>query len=395
MIALVLSGGGARGAYQAGVLRRVAEIRPDLPFPILAGSSAGSVNVTYVASRADRFAAAADSLAQLWAELTVERIYRADAVSLSRIGLRWLRDLAGGGLITRTRARSLLDTAPLEQLLREQVEFQNIQPLIERGSVHAISVTATSYTTGQAVSFVQGASGLRAWGRERRTAVLTQLGPEHVLASCAIPFIFPAARVGDAHYGDGNVRMRNPFSPAAKLGASRIFAVSTRCPGVAPEPLPGIAGYPPPAQVAGVLLSAVLIDSFEDDAAQLARINLLLKGADPAASRKPETTGLRPIELLVIAPSRDLGRLAMDYQRRFPPFVRWLLRGIGIRESQSADLVSYLLFDRTYTQALLELGYEDATAHASEIERFLDGAPVGQTAAAAPPATLRVSSAGP
>jgi NTE family protein len=253
--ALVLSGGGARGAYQVGVLRRVAEMRPDLPFPILAGSSAGSVNVSYLAGRADGFAKAVDSLARLWADLTVDRIYRTGALSVSRMGLRWLRDLTGGGRATGIRARSLLDTTPLAQLLDEHVAFRSIQPLIERGVLHAVSVTATSYTTGQSVSFVQGGPTVLPWGRTRRIALLTSLERAHVLASCAIPFLFPAVRIGDAHYGDGNVRLGNPFSPPARLGASRIFAVSTRHPATAAEAgAPVVTGYPPLAQVAGVPL---------------------------------------------------------------------------------------------------------------------------------------------
>jgi NTE family protein len=372
LIALVLSGGGARGAYQVGVLRRVAEMRPDLPFSILSGSSAGSVNVSYLASRADAFAKAADSLARLWAELTVDRIYRTGALSLSRMGLRWLRDLTGGGRATGTRARSLLDTAPLAQLIDEHVAFESIQPLIDRRLLHAVSVTATSYTTGQSVSFVQGGPTVLPWGRTRRIALLTPLERAHVLASCAIPFLFPAVQIGDAHYGDGNVRLGNPFSPPARLGASRIFAVSTRHPVTAAEAgAPAVTGYPPPAQVAGVLLNSIFLDSFDDDAGQLLRVNSLLGRSDPAVSPGNDTAFLRPIELLVIAPSRDLGRLATQYQHHFPPVVRWLLRGVGAGETESADLVSYLLFDRAYTQALLDIGYADATAHASEIERFL------------------------
>lgn len=373
MVSLVLGGGGARGAYQAGVLRRVAEIRPDLPFSILVGSSVGSVSIAYLASRAEAFAAAADSLARLWAEVTVDQVFRSDSFSLSWIGLRWLRDLAGGGVIFGARARSLLDTAPLSRLIMRHVRFEKIQPLIERGILHAVAVIATSYATGQSVTFVQGHPEIRPWTRPHRIAVLTRLGVEHVLASCAIPFVFPAVRVGAEHYGDGNVRLSYPFSPAAKLGASRIFAVSLRHPkDAAAAAVPMVQGYPPPAQVAGVLLNSVFLDSFDDDAAQLVRINSLLARGDGPSCLLELSPPLRPIDLFVIAPSRDLGRLASAYQHHFPPVVRWLLRGVGIGETRSADLVSYLLFDRAYTQALLEIGYADASAQAGSIERFLE-----------------------
>jgi len=375
MLSLVLSGGGARGAYQVGVLRRIAEMRPDLPFPVLVGSSVGSINVSYIGSRSDRFATAVDALAQLWATLTVDRIYRTDTLSLSRIGLQWLRELTGGGHLVGTRARSLLDTTPLQRLLAEHLHLRNIRPFIERGLLRAVTVIATSYTTGQSVSFVQGHSGISPWSRSRRVAVLTDLGTEHVLASCAIPFIFPAVRVGDAHYGDGNVRLSNPFSPAAKLGASRILAVSLRHPkNPAEASVPLFRGYPPLAQVAGVLMNSVFLDSFDDDVAQLVRVNSLLSRTSLELSGSEEEPGLRRIQLLVVAPSRDLGRLAGEHAHRFPPVVRWLLRGLGAGETQSADLVSYLLFDRSYTQPLLELGYADAAARTSAIERFLDEA---------------------
>jgi NTE family protein len=367
--ALVLSGGGARGAYQVGVLRRVAELRPDIPFRILTGSSVGSINLAYVAARADGFATAVRALADLWAGLAVDHVYRTDPRTVSKIGLRWVRDLAGGGHVAGGRARGLLDTAPLEALVRRETSFSRMARMVDERIVAGLSVAATSYTTGQAVDFVQAGPDFVPWSRARRIAVPATMDAPHVLASSAIPFVFPAVRVGDAYYGDGNLRQSNPFSPAVKLGASRIFAISVRHPVTAASAARRVVhGYPPPAHVAGLLLNTIFLDNFEDDAVQLLRVNALLRSMPEAAGRIP---GFRPVDLLAMAPSRDLGRLALGYQDRFPPTVRWLLRGIGAPETRSADLVSYLLFDRAYTQALLEIGYADAAARIDEIERFL------------------------
>lgn len=372
MISLVLSGGGARGAYQAGVLRRVAEMRPDLPFSILVGSSAGAVNISFLACRANEFSKAVEDLNKLWGELTIDKIYRAGTFSLSWTGMRWLRDLAGGGLVAGSRVQSLLNVHPLEDLVKTNMNFQNIPTFISENKLRAVSLIATSYTTGQTVNFLHADPNVIPWTGTRRVAVATALNLEHVLASCAIPFFFPAVRVSDGYFGDGNIRLSNPFSPAVKLGARRIFAVSLRRQTLAREMTAVVHGYPPPAQVAGILLNSIFLDSFDDDAQQLERVNSLVRAGAPTNNATP----LRQIKLLMMTPSRDLGRLATEYQNRFPAGLRWLLRGIGADEIRSADLVSYLLFDQTYTQTLLELGYEDAKRRSAEIEEFFAADPL-------------------
>ncbi len=370
--ALVLGGGGARGAYQAGVMRAIARIYPDLEFPILAGISAGAINTAFVAAHGTTFGQAADELASLWLSITPEQVYRVDAPSLTRNAVRWGWRLASGGMSdANEQTRGLVDTAPLRQLLRRALSndadgtIDGIERNIASGRLQAVALSATSYSTGQAVTWVQG-GGFRLWQRPQRRSELARLGIEHVLASSALPLLFPAIRVGREWYGDGGIRLTAPLSPALHLGAARILTISTRRARTRVEAdVSQIVGYPPPAQVLGVLYNAVFLDLIDQDILRLKLLNHLLANV-PEGQRR----GMREVDILVLRPSEDLGRMARQYEPRLPAALRFLTRGWGTRRTTSPDVLSLVMFQPDYIRALIELGEKDVKAQTGRIDAF-------------------------
>lgn len=372
-LALVLTGGGARAAYQVGLLAYLTKRFPGLRIPILTGVSAGALNTAYLAVRQGTLGEAVRDLATLWGGLTPERIFRADARALAWNAARWATRLASGGLIHGPRVRGMLDTSPLHGLLESVLAVKDggalagIEANLQRGAVKAVSISTTNYSTGQSVVWVQGWQ-CEMWTRPQRKAVQGVLTVDHVMASAALPLVFPAVRIGDAWYGDGGVRLTAPLSPAIHLGAGRILAISTR---YAPTPeeadRASVVGYPPPAQVAGILLNAIFLDLIDEDALRLRRLNQLLEKV-PGQSYG----GLRRIELLVLRPSRDLGRLALEYEQRLPTAFRFMTRGLGTHETLSPDLLSLLLFQSDYLKRLMEIGEADAEAHGAEIAALVN-----------------------
>jgi NTE family protein len=376
---LVLVGGGARGAYQAGVLQGIAEIlaepfgnRP--LFDVLSGISAGAINAAYLASRADRMADAMSGLAELWSLLEIESVMRTDPISLSSIGGRWLRDLAFGGLLPSTvRSNHLLDTAPLRELVAANIDFPAIGRHIQSGRLHGFAVSATSYTTGTAVTFFDAHESVEPWTRSSRLGLHTRIRLDHVLASAAIPFLFRPVFVEGAFFGDGGIRMSTPLSPAIHLGADKIVAISVRHPrsdeSTAQLNREAQEREVSTADIAGVLLNAAFMNALDGDAERMMRINQTIELIDERR-RAEHPYGLRSIPLLVIRPSIDLGSLASDQFRRLPASLRYVTRGLGASDDRGADFLSYLAFDPTYTRPLLELGRSDALAQRNEIEAF-------------------------
>jgi NTE family protein len=371
--ALVLGGGGARGAYQAGVMRAIARTYPELEFPILTGISAGAINTAFIAAHGETFAQAADELASLWLSITPDQIYRVDAASLIRNVIRWGWRLASGGISdANEQTRGLVDTAPLVQLLRGALSkgadgtIDGIERNIASGRLQAVALSATSYSTGQAVTWVQG-GGFRLWQRPQRRSELARLGIQHVLASSALPLLFPAAKVGSEWYGDGGIRLTAPLSPALHLGAARILTISTRRARTRLEAgVSQIAGYPPPAQVLGVLYNAVFLELIDQDILRLKLINRLLANV-PEGHRR----GMREVDILVLRPSQDLGRMAREYEPRLPASLRFLTRGWGTRRTTSPDVLSLVMFQPDYIRALMELGEKDVEAQTGRIDAFL------------------------
>jgi NTE family protein len=376
-IGLVLTGGGARAAYQVGALRALAEILPrgPLPFDVVAGISAGAINGVAVACSAQDFAAGAGALHQTWAALTPDRIFRTGALKLAAIGSRWMRDLGGGGFLGGNSINYLLDPAPLRRLLTEVLPLARMRRHLRAGRLSGLAVSATSYLTGAGVTWYEGDERIRPWQRSTREGLRARLTVEHVMASAAIPLFFPPVRVGDGYFGDGCVRMVYPMSPAIHLGAERILAISVRHPRLAPGGPAAAEGAPLPiSQIAGVLLNAVFLDSLDTDLERLERVNrtLALVPGERLAARDLE---LRSIPVLALRPSQDLGRLAGDEYHRFPSMLRYFLKGIGVTKDSGFDLLSYLAFEPVYVARVMELGYTDTMARRDEVEAFFRDEP--------------------
>jgi NTE family protein len=375
LLALVLTGGGARAAYQVGFLRYLAAKYPDLSPGILTGVSAGGMIAAHLAARPGRFADAVEVHFDLWRNLRMDDVFRVDPRELTVRTARWALRLVSGGAPGSPAARSLVDTRPLREfvthVLRADADgtIPGIASSLEAKRLCAVTLTASSYTTGQSVTWVQGIEGcgVRSWERPQRKGIETTLRVDHVMASAALPLFFPAIDVGGAWYGDGGIRLTAPLSPAVHLGARRIMAVSTRYARSRREAdVPMVAGYPPPAQVVGVLLNAVFLDLLDTDALRLDQINTLLDRLPPQAR-----DGLRHIDLLTLRPSQDLGLLANEYESDLPRTFRFLTRGLGSRETRSNDMLSLLMFQPEYIARLIELGEADARKRGAEIEAFL------------------------
>jgi NTE family protein len=374
-LALVLTGGGARGAYQVGVLRHLASRFPELRIPILTGVSAGAVNIAHLAQHGGTFREAVEELVTLWGGLTPNHVFRVDASSLFRNAARWSIRLASGGVGTGVgTTRGLLDTAPLRGYLEgalrpERGKLTGIEHNLRSGTLRAVALGTTSFTTGQSIMWVQGRA-IELWERPKRRSVQTWLGLDQVMASAALPLLFPLVQIGDEWHGDGGVRLAAPLSPALHLGAHKIIAVATRYERTREEAdIPDVVGYPPPAQILGVLYNAIFLDLIDQDVIRLARMNKILR-AVPEEKRD----GLRIVDILVFRPSRDLGRIAKEYEPRLPRAFRFLTRGTGTRETRSPDFLSLLMFQDDYIARLVELGEADAAARSEEIAAFLDGA---------------------
>lgn len=383
-IGLVLTGGGARAAYQVGVLKAIARMSQacgaaaSSPFQIITGTSAGAINASALACSADDFVAGMEALADVWENVHAEQVYRADSLGVIRTGAPWLTMMSLGWLVARwkrVKPRSLLDNRPLEGLLQRLIRFERLPELMARGYLHALAVTASSYTSGEHVTFYDSANGIQPWTRHQRQAIRSALTVPHLLASAAIPFLFPsvALPVGSGHewFGDGSMRQAAPISPAVHLGSDRILIIGAgRMHEPADRQIPA-NGYPSVAQIAGHALSNIFLDALAVDVERLQRINATLSLLPPEA--RPHTP-LKPIDALVIAPSQRLDDLAALHIQALPLTIRALLGAIGVSgEGQAARggaLASYLLFEADYTRALIELGMADTEARRDEVARF-------------------------
>ncbi|MDH3523710.1 MAG: patatin-like phospholipase family protein [Acidobacteriota bacterium] len=368
-LGIVLTGGGARAAYQVGFLRCLARKMPALTVPVITGVSAGAINAVFLAAHRGGLPAAAEKLTRLWSGLSVDKVFHIHSWFLARTALHWGLGLLSGGH-GDPQLRGLLDTTPLRKLLEAELEdgrgrIPGIAENLAAGRLESLAVSTLKYATGQTVTWVQGRE-IESWVRPHRLGVRGEITAEHVMASSALPVVFPAQKLGDGWYGDGGVRSLTPLAPAIHLGANRILAISTRYGRTLAEASdPAVAGYPPPAQILGTMLNAVFLDSLDHDALHLERINMLLAG---------ERRGhLRPLELLVLRPSQDIGRLAAAYEERLPGAFRFVTRGLGTRRTASPDFLSLLMFQPEYLERLMEIGEADAEARFDEIERLLNG----------------------
>ncbi|PAP78846.1 hypothetical protein BSZ37_17960 [Rubrivirga marina] len=370
-----MTGGGARAAYQAGVLRGLARLAPDFRPDILTGVSAGALNGAFLAASAqDPFPVAVDRLVDVWRDLRADHVYRLDRPTVPQALARFVRR---PDEVSPPAEGGFLDTTPLKEFVEGHLgaagePMEGVDRAVREGHLGAFAITTTSYTSGQSVTWVQG-EGIEPWDRPMRRAVRTKLQPEHVLASAALPFFFPAVAIenealGHGWYGDGGIRLTAPLSPALHLGADKILVVNTRYgPSRAEADAPKVDAYPPPTRVLGILMNAVFLDVLDRDAQTLRRINALV-----ASTPRGEWNGFRPVELLVLRPSVDLATLAVGYEPRLPPSMRLVMGGLSSGDGRSPDWLSMLGFDPAYVEALLQIGEADAERQADEIAAFLE-----------------------
>jgi len=370
-----MSGGGARAAYQVGVLQVLAKHRPELALDILTGVSAGAINAAHLAGHPGSFAAATSALGALWLGLSTEQVFRTDWFSLFGHVLRSAALLISGGRRIPGRPRGMVDNQPLREFLYGALDadpadgaLNGIRRNLAAGRLRAVAVTTSSYSAGTSVTWVEGGQ-IAPWTRSHRIGVSCRLNVEHVMASTSLPLFFPSVVLDGEWHGDGGIRLSAPLSPAVHLGAQRIIAISTRHQsGASPAAhAPMIDGYPPPAQIAGSLVNALFLDLLDGDALRLVRINELL-------ARLPEERrdGLRTVDILLFRPSRDLGELANEYEPQLPRGFRFLTRGLGTRQTRSNDFLSLVMFQHDYLKHLIELGRADAEARLDELLRFAD-----------------------
>jgi NTE family protein len=369
--ALVLSGGGARGAYQVGVLQGLLEhgfvSAETSSFDVLVGSSAGSINSGMLAAFADQFARGVDELVQIWSSIEVKDVFRTDIASLGRIGARWAWDLSFGGATRHVQPKSLLDNAPLRKLLSAKVPLGRIDGNVERGALHALAVPATDLYASNGVLFVHGAPTVELWSRARWSIERTRIEVQHLMASSAIPVFFPSVLIDGRFFGDGSIRNTAPLSHAIHLGAERIVAVAVREPGKPSAPPRRRGSGPPPtlAQIAGVLLDAVMLDAIEVDVQHSERVNTSVIGYAAGEGRE----SFRYVDVLWLSPSEDFGEIAAELADRIPGVVRYLLRGLGSDDAVT-ELASYLLFDAVYCGRLIAAGRNDVAAERARIAAF-------------------------
>jgi len=369
-VGLVLTGGGARSAYQVGVLLALAELLPRArnPFQVIVGTSAGAVAASVLAAEAHRWRRAVAGLERVWANFRSEQVFHVDAAHMLRAGAHWVLALVSGGLVL-SPPKSMLDNSPLRALLERHVDCSGVRRSIARGHLRAFALCATSYASGQSVAFFDGIESVHDWSRSQRIGRRCEFTLDHLMASAAIPLLFPPMKIGDEYFGDGAMRQLNPLSPAIHLGADRLLIIGVRARRAAgvsvnrTQPL-----MPTPGEIFGYMLDTLFTDQIYGDLEQLERINTLVESAPDA------TRGERHVETLMLAPSVDPREIAARHVGEIPRGLRALLRVIGGRDASGSQLASYLIFEAGYTRALIELGYRDAMEARSTLVAFMTGA---------------------
>ncbi|HLM81963.1 MAG TPA: patatin-like phospholipase family protein [Terriglobales bacterium] len=379
MVGLVMTGGGARGAYQAGVLKRIGELKrvrtEGNPFPIIGGASAGAINGAGLATGCDDFALATQLIAEAWATLNPSEIFHCGLLSQAQNSLTWMLDLSFGAILGGGHARSLLDATPLRGFLNRHLDCDRIQENIKGGNLYALAISATNYNSGKSYLFIQGKRGHPMWKRARVVTVATKITVDHVCASSAIPMVFQPVKLntprGSAFFGDGCLRLQQPLSPVIRLGAEKVFAIGVRCGNRESQEEATDERNPSVAQVLGVLLNVMFLDHLATDIEHLEHLNQLLNDGHINQLGIEGHEKIRPLRTFIIAPSVNLSDLAEQHQRDMPALIHYFVSSLGRDAASSADLMSYLLFTPSYTRDLIQIGYLDASERIEEIEEFL------------------------
>jgi len=371
-LGLVMSGGGARAAYQVGFLRGLAAHHNEVDFPIITGVSAGAINAAFLANEKGSFKSRVDNLAKVWANLTIDNVFRVDVPSIALHVGGWAIRLVMGRASSQVKVRAMVDTEPLQEFLEaifqaEDGQLNGIKANIANGNIRGIAITASSYSTGQSITWVK-AENVKDWERAHRKSVQSDIRVEHIMASASLPLFFPSIQVKGDWYGDGGIRLTAPLSPAIHLGARRILAISTRyLPSTEEQETDMIDDYPPPAQVLGSMLNALFLDVFDNDALRLERINSLIEYQEQENEQGGE---LEPVKLLLLRPSKNLGQMANQFEANLPGAFRFMTRGLGTKETRSNDFLSMVMFQHDYISELMDLGYKDAESRIDELNTF-------------------------
>ncbi len=370
---LVLSGGGARGAYQAGVLVAAYEIAQSsgvpLKFDFLSGVSAGAINASSLASNSNDYKYATESLARLWSEVHFDQVFSTDSMTMGKIGIQWLKELSLGGIAGTTPGRGLLDTTPLRGLISRNMDYDRVQTNIEQGHIDALCITSIDYAKSATTSFVQSNGHLGSWDKGRKRSEYSPITTEHIMASAAIPLIFPPIKVNERYFGDGAVRNHAPCSPVIYLGAEKLMVIGVRLQGSTAYDLHAGSTDTAPslARVINTILNGVLLDAVEQDIEKLRRLNEYASAITPEQQKK---VSLRPLDFLFISPSEDIGEMAVQKAAKLPRIIRYLMKGLGSMQDAS-EIISYLMFDPTFCSDLIEIGRKDGYAHKEELIKFL------------------------
>ena len=372
-LGLILPGGGARNAYQVGVLKAVEELlaaNAHSPFPVVTGTSAGSLNAGMIASRSVDYSDGLQRLLGMWENLQMEMVVRTDTKSTAKTAARWIWSLASGGT-GNSQPDSLLDNTPLRSLIENHVNLARMRQCIHSGHLQALGVTASSYGRGASLTYYEGQEDLQEWERTRRFGLETRLSVDHFMASIAIPVIFPAVKIANDYHGDGSMRESAPLSPALHLGANKLLIVSVRNPQTEYDPANATPKYPNLGSVAGYMFDTLFMDRLDSDIERLNRINFALSQTKQATFTHNDAL-LRPVEFLVISPSVDIREIVATHISRFPRSMRVLLSGLGAMTKEGRPLTSYLLFDSNFARDLIELGYKDGYAQRDKLQELLE-----------------------
>jgi len=368
-IGLVLPGGGARGAYQVGVLKAINEMMPDSnPFSIISGTSAGAINASFLASRSESFKEAVELLSGVWSNFKTNKVYRTDTLTMLKSSLQWLLTISSGGVLVKN-PKSLLDNSPLRHLLEEAINIQGIKNNIDKGNLDAFAITSAGYSSKKSVTFFQSEQDDIEWERFLRVGLKTDIAIDHLMASIALPLIFPAVKINNEYFGDGAMRQATPLSPAIRLGAEKLLIITTDLKSHKNH-LTDNQIYPSIGEVGGYMLDALFTGGLLSDLERLDRINQIIENSGNN-SVQTSTKKMKHLEYCVISPSKDINKIAREHYNDVPYSIKLLMKGLGLKNKSESELLSFLLFESSFASSLIDLGFEDGMKKQSEIKAIL------------------------